>query len=49
MRRDLVSEVIYTLSFNILKKGGKAAELNVEVRELFKTLNQFNVDLTVIP
>ena len=48
MRRDLVSEVIHILSFAILKEGGKVAELNVEVRELFKALNQFNVGSTVI-
>ena len=49
MRRDLISEVIHTLSFKILKEGGKAAELNVEVKELFEALDQFNVGLTVIP
>ena len=49
MRKDLVSEVIYTLSLTILKEGGKAVKLNVEVREPFEALNQFNVGSTVIP
>ena len=49
MRRDLVSKVVHTLSLTILKEGEKVVELNVEVRELFEALNQFNVDLTVIP
>ena len=49
MRRDLVSNVIHTLSFAILKKGRKMTELNIEFRELLKALNEINVDLTVIP
>ena len=49
MRRDLVSKVIHTLSLTISKKGEKMVKLNVEVRELFEALNQFNIDLTVIP
>ena len=31
MRRDLVSEVVHTLSLAIFKKGRKAVKLNVEV------------------
>ena len=49
MRRDLISNVIYTLSFTILKEGRKITELNIEFRELLKVLNEINVDLTVIP
>ena len=49
MRRDLVSEVVHTLSLAIPKEGGKAVELNVEVREPFGALDQFNVGPTVIP
>ena len=48
MRRDLVSNVIYTLSFAILKKGRKMTELNIEFRESLKALNKINVGLTVI-
>ena len=40
--------VIYTLSFIILKKGRKMTELNIEFRELLKVLNKINVDSTVI-
>ena len=49
MRRDLVSNVIHTLSFIILKKGRKTMKLNIEFRELLKALNEINVGLTVIP
>ena len=49
MRRDLVLNVIHTLSFIILKKGRKMTELNIEFRELLKVLSKINVDLTVIP
>ena len=49
MRRDLVSEVVHTLSLIILKEGEKVVKLNVEVRELFRALNQCNVGSTVIP
>ena len=49
MRRDLISNVIYTLGFTILKEGKKTTELNIEFRELLKALNEINVDLTVIP
>ena len=48
MRRDLVSNVIYTLSFAILKEGRKMMKLNIEFRELLKVLNEINVGLTVI-
>ena len=49
MRRDLVSNVIHTLSFIILKEGRKMMKLNIEFRELLKALNEVNVGLTVIP
>ena len=48
MRRDLVSNVIHTLSFTILKEGRKMMKLNIEFRELLKVLNEVNIDLTVI-
>ena len=48
MRRDLVSNVIHTLSFIILKEGRKMTELNIKFRESLKALNEINVDLTVI-
>ena len=48
MRRDLVLNVIHTLSFTILKEGRKTTELNIEFRELLKVLNEINVGLTVI-
>ena len=49
MRRDLVLNVIHTLSFAILKEGRKTMKLNIEFRELLKALNEINVGLTVIP
>ena len=49
MRRDLVSEVIYTLSLIILKEGEKAAELNVEVRKPEEFLSQVNISSVVVP
>ena len=48
MRRDLVSNIIHTLSFTILKEGRKTTELNIEFRELLKVLSEINVDSTVI-
>ena len=49
MRRDLVSNVIHTLSLAISKKGRKMTELNIEFRELLKVLNEINLGSTVIP
>ena len=49
MRRDLVSNVIHTLSFTILKEGRKTMELNIEFREPLKALNEINVGSMVIP
>ena len=49
MRRDLVSNVIHTLSFTIPQKGRKMMKLNIKFRELLKALNEINVGLTVIP
>ena len=46
--RDLISEIIYALSLLIFKKGWETAKLNIEVKELLKTLNEFNIDLTVV-
>ena len=48
MRRDLVSNIIHTLSFTILKEGRKTMKLNIEFRELLKALNEINIDSTVI-
>ena len=48
MRRNLVLNIIHTLSFIILKEGRKMTELNIEFRELLKVLNKINVNLTVI-
>ena len=49
MRRDLVLNVIYTLSFTILKEGRKMMKLYIEFREPLEALNEINVGLTVIP
>ena len=49
MRRDLVLNVIYTLSFTILKKGRKMMKLNIEFKELLEALNEINVGLIIIP
>ena len=49
MWRDLISEIVHALSFLISEKGQETAKLNIEVEELLKTLNEFNVGLTVVP
>ena len=49
MRRDLISNVIHTLGFAILKEGRKMMKLNIEFREPLRALNEINVGSTVIP